>query len=292
MLRPLLEGVIDYAGLFPPAKLPMGEALSEYLRHYQSKEDWIMDRFLCPVGRLGELAQEIEKQGVAVPFGVSVIGSGGDGDLFFSNLDADRKAIDAFRAAAPAGILIDGYETKPGDPRAAAKALKGLAPLEVFVEVPNAEAVHVLAEHEGVGAKLRTGGLEREAIPSAELVADFLKECVDLDLEFKLTAGLHHPFRNYNETVMAKMHGFLNVLIAAVLAETNDLNRFEIATILEEEDPEMFEITDLTLGWSDYVTTDVDAPHRIRELFIGFGSCSVQEPVDDLKALGLWGGAL
>ena len=51
-LQVLLGGVIDYAGMYPPAQLPLSEALRTYVRYKQGKEAWIVNRFVCPAGRL------------------------------------------------------------------------------------------------------------------------------------------------------------------------------------------------------------------------------------------------
>src|SRR5256885_6068138 len=55
-LRALLEHVIDYAGLFPPARLPLAESLRNYLAYRASGQSWMLGGFVCPVGRLSELA--------------------------------------------------------------------------------------------------------------------------------------------------------------------------------------------------------------------------------------------
>ena len=56
-LRSLLLGVIDYAGLFPPAQLSMQDAVTEYCGHLsQEDECWIVDKFVCPASRLSELS--------------------------------------------------------------------------------------------------------------------------------------------------------------------------------------------------------------------------------------------
>src|SRR5579871_4947635 len=55
-LRALLAGVIDYAGLFPPAKLPLDRAVRHYARYRTEPEGWMLGRFVCPASRLMELA--------------------------------------------------------------------------------------------------------------------------------------------------------------------------------------------------------------------------------------------
>ncbi len=49
----LLAGLVDDAGLFPPARLPMGAALG---RHRTSHHPMLSGRFLCPADRVEELS--------------------------------------------------------------------------------------------------------------------------------------------------------------------------------------------------------------------------------------------
>ena len=41
-LRALLTGVVDYAGLFPPARLPLDEAIRNYARYRQGSDAWML----------------------------------------------------------------------------------------------------------------------------------------------------------------------------------------------------------------------------------------------------------
>ncbi|MEM8758625.1 MAG: hypothetical protein AAGF47_12700, partial [Planctomycetota bacterium] len=53
----LTEGLIDYAGLFPPAKLDMSRACSAFARHAQSEDAKRLSHFVCPASRLDELSK-------------------------------------------------------------------------------------------------------------------------------------------------------------------------------------------------------------------------------------------
>ena len=53
-LRALLSGVVDYAGLFPPAQLPLDQAIRNYARYRQEADAWMLGRFVIPVSRLLE----------------------------------------------------------------------------------------------------------------------------------------------------------------------------------------------------------------------------------------------
>jgi len=56
--RALLAGLIDHAPLFPPASLPLEEALEDHRRALASPHAWMVARFMCPASRLAELDGE------------------------------------------------------------------------------------------------------------------------------------------------------------------------------------------------------------------------------------------
>lgn len=55
--RALLERLIDHAPLFPPARLPMEEALAEDRRARESAEAWMIGRLVVPASRLAEVGE-------------------------------------------------------------------------------------------------------------------------------------------------------------------------------------------------------------------------------------------
>lgn len=57
-LLTLLHGLVDYAGLYPPAKLGMAAAVDNYATYLHSRESWMLGRFICPVSRLEEFRRE------------------------------------------------------------------------------------------------------------------------------------------------------------------------------------------------------------------------------------------
>jgi hypothetical protein len=105
-------------------------------------------------------------------------------------------------------------------------------------------------------------------------------------LPFKATAGLHHPFPRYDEAVKARMHGFINLFAAAALVWHHALDATEAADVLDEDDPGAFRFDDAGLSWREWALT-VEQIASARELVaLSFGSCSFDEPRDDLRALG------
>ena len=80
-------------------------------------------------------------------------------------------------------------------------------------------------------------------------------------------------------------HGFLNLLGAAVLAHAAGAAPRELVDVLLEEDPSAFGVTEdaFTVRGSAF---DAHAVAAMREaLFVGYGSCSFSEPVEDLRGM-------
>ncbi|HUA09745.1 MAG TPA: hypothetical protein VMA98_10765 [Candidatus Acidoferrales bacterium] len=250
-VRTALERLIDYAGLFPPAQLPMDGALAQYERARSSAASWMLGRFIVPAARLAE---------VTMPFELSVI--------------ATPQAFEGVARAREHGARVGALEVPPAAGAAALAAAQaartGLSDLPMYVEVLDTSEIPAIAEH-GLGAKLRCGGLEPSAYPSVERVAAFIAAAAASNVPFKATAGLHHPVRHFNAAAGVKMHGFLNLLVAASRAGEASLP--ELAAIIAEEDPSALSLSDEA------------ALRQARARFVGYGSCSFDEPVDDLRAL-------
>ena len=55
-MRALLANLIDYAGLYPPAALPLPEVIANYERYLLSPEAWMLNRLVLPIERLSEVS--------------------------------------------------------------------------------------------------------------------------------------------------------------------------------------------------------------------------------------------
>jgi hypothetical protein len=141
----------------------------------------------------------------------------------------------------------------------------------------------------GCFAKIRTGGVKPEAIPSPGDVAAFILACAERKLGFKATAGLHHPIRaqyklTYDENApTGVMHGFLNVLMASAFAWNGESN---IEPILAETDITAFKFDDRAHWREQSLSADQIRDTR-RNFMHSIGSCSFDEPVRELQAVGL-----
>jgi hypothetical protein len=65
-LQALLTGLIDYAGLFPPASLSMEQALANYRRYHAGEHAWMLGRFVVPTARAAEVPEGVPASVVGV----------------------------------------------------------------------------------------------------------------------------------------------------------------------------------------------------------------------------------
>ncbi len=157
----------------------------------------------------------------------------------------------------------------------------------VYCEVPLRDLDSV--QRAGCFAKLRTGGVKPEMIPAVEDVAAFIVACAGQRLPFKVTAGLHHPIRKPHpltydgDAPRAVMHGFLNVFLAAAFAWHGERR---IEPILAETDASAFRF-DERARWRDWSLDTGQIQEARRQFAHAVGSCSFDEPVRGLEALGL-----
>ncbi len=291
-LGALLAGVIDYAGLFPPARLDMSTTIANYAGYLGSPDAWALGRIIVPAARLDEFEQHAAAH---LPTGADdepwqlsalVAAAGEDG------LDDDLRRIAAFneKHAVPAagGAAIGLIELRAATPDSIDDALDripdGLFP---FFEIPIADDPRgLIAAITGsdAGAKVRTGGVTADAYPTPEHLSRFIAACAAAEVPFKATAGLHKPLCHYSEAVGTREFGFLNVFIAGVLARTGEITERDLLSVLTDEKPESFEFGDESLCYGDREVGIDLVENARRDFAISFGSCSFTEPLDALQA--------
>jgi hypothetical protein len=251
--RVLLANAIDYAGLFPPAGLAMREAVENYERYRRGGECGLLGRFVVAAAQADE-----------------------------TGLPRERLSV----LASLSGVTGPGcYEVK-GAPSGLPIAAGAIVYFECGLEQLGA------VKRSGGRAKIRTGGVTVELIPSPEQVCAFLLECSRLRLAFKATAGLHHAIRSeYPLTyepgsACATMHGFLNLLIASALA-WHGSGEAVVGGVLEEGDRDAFRFDEDGAGWREHWLSFNELATARAEFITGFGSCSFEEPVAEMKTMGL-----
>ncbi|MGA8026077.1 MAG: hypothetical protein WB992_02960 [Bryobacteraceae bacterium] len=243
-LRALLGNLVDYAGMFPPASLPVEAALSNYQRYRTGPHAWMAGRFVISAADLDTLRADMD-----LPFAV------------LSDSDHPRAA------AIESKRIIS-----------ASKPVYCEASLDQIEEVKRV----------GSFAKIRTGGVTPQTIPSVEYVAEYISACAELRMPFKATAGLHHPIRSEHPLTYkpggpsAMIHGFINVFVAAAFAWHGERR---IDAILAETDPAAFKFDDRA-HWRDRSLEAGEIRAARTEFAHSFGSCSFQEPIQDLQGHG------
>jgi hypothetical protein len=303
-VRAAFSALIDYAGLFPPAKLGMAEALAEYRAARKGPFAWMLGRFIVPASRLTELlALAGGAEGERLPLSVIVDADAEPRRWFGSaqRLLAEVSRIhgtqtgvaaEALEAAIPPPLTLRETHDSTIGQLAGLVSHAQLRDLPLFVELPRGERWFellpgglVAAARARAGAKVRCGGVTAGAFPPVDELAAFIDAAAAEQVPFKATAGLHHPIRHNNAAAGFVMHGFLNVLAAAALAHRVD--RAAIENILAEEDPLAFRFDDDTMAWRDDRVSTADLAASRERAFVAYGSCSFSEPVDDLIALGI-----
>jgi hypothetical protein len=146
-------------------------------------------------------------------------------------------------------------------------------------------AAYNSATGQTAGFKLRAGGLDAAAFPSQYQVAHVIAVCRDAAVPLKCTAGLHHPIRRYDDSVNAKMHGFINVFAAGIIAQVYNLPEHEIAAVIADENPKHFVFNDRMFSWLDRIVSPGKIQAARQNNIISFGSCSFDEPLQDLQSL-------
>jgi hypothetical protein len=219
-------------------------------------------------------------------------------DVFLDGLGKAQTAIRSFSRYDTDLVSIGHLEMLlPEDVNSASlkKARAIVGELPVFWEAPPERAEQIIALIAGhnsdentttFGYKLRTGGVTADAFPTSAQIAHALVTAATHKLPIKFTAGLHHPIRQFRDEVKTKMHGFLNVLGGAVLAAEHQWDTDQAVTMLEDEDPRSFSFADDFFAWRDWKIDTERLQHR-RKFVSSFGSCSFDEPRDDLRALKL-----
>ena len=303
-IQNLVEHLIDYAGLFPPASLELPQVIENYAQYCQGEFSWMLGRLIIPASRLDEFSK------LALDY---LPTSRMDGWVISALLPAAQPDSDAMQLGFQNIAAFNQRHQDPVNGLASVDTIeiKASTADQIFLTteaLPDAITAFIELPHETdpdrllaimsqcpkrLFAKIRTGGVTRDLIPPANQVARFIRSCVKHAIGFKATAGLHHPIRGKfpltyeSDADRGIMYGFINVFAAACFAYGMDASQSDLIEILKETDPSSFEFGDLALCWKNLdVTTQRISEIRMLNA-ISFGSCSFGEPTFELANLGL-----
>ena len=293
-LRALLGGFFDYAGLFPPAQLDMQTTCCNYARYLGGDHAWMLGRLMVPARRLDEFEQYagslLPKDEDDEPWQIGgLVASAGD-PRFESDLERiaafNRAHAEPKRGRAAIGVI----ELRAATAAEVDDAL-GHMPDELFpfFELPiDGDPRGIIAALAGsdAGAKVRAGGPRADLYPAPRDLARFIAAAAAPRVAFKATAGLHHPLRHHSPAAGTKEFGFLNLLVAAALA-LEGRDEADLVEALSDESLESFAFGAGGLSYRDHTLTN-DRLERMRSSFaVAIGTCSFEEPREDLEAMGL-----
>jgi hypothetical protein len=298
-LKALLAHSVDYAGMFPPCSLDLEPALINQAEYVRSQDAWMLSAFVLSIEQFDAVKQLLSQFDAHHPLRVAALGPKTQSAHAF--LEVIEEADAAIRSLSKHNVdlisisHLEMFLPHDVDVALLNEARSILGDLPVFWEAPPDRAeqtIALLAEFNSdadsatFGYKLRTGGVTAEAFPTSAQIAKALVTPATHQLPIKFTAGLHHPLRQYRQEVQTKMHGFLNVLGAAVLAAEHRWDVHQTATMLEDENTNSFSFTNDFFAWREWQIDTKRLQYR-RRFAVSFGSCSFDEPRDDLRVLNL-----
>lgn len=291
-VRVLLSGIVDYAGLFPPSHLSMEEAVLNYATYRGSTFNWMLGRFVLPVARLDEFmesASDLLPRGALNPWRLAVTAG--------EDINETIKTLRQFNSANAERVVADVLEVKANTVSKVDNTVAILPDdITAYFEIASGEALVDLVmalSLKGQRAKLRTGGVTNDAFPSSKQIIRFVRTCMAANVPFKATAGLHHPIRCFRPLTYAPnapqgtMHGFLNMLMMTAFSrESYRVSLLE--ELMEEEFEEAFHFNELGIDWRDgHALSNAHLGWLRQRGMHSFGSCSFDEPIADLEAMGL-----
>lgn len=320
-----MAGLIDHAGLFPPRALSVDDTIAEYARLQQGPDAAMLSHCVLPVGELEKVSEgQLDLFTPDRPLRVAVLAApirGMGEDQFLASATETATLIRSFNERGGERVKADKVDFKiPGaaesyqsltDPLLAAMRAFD-AGTSVFFEPASADPAQVrflakslildvvplldVSQQDSFGLKFRCGhASDPRLFPTAAQIAAALSICWNNEVPIKFTAGLHHPVRHHRQINDAEaeidshvmMHGFLNVFGAAILLYAGKIGTDKLEEILSDTNASHFQFDESGFSWMDYHASVREITLARRRFAFGYGSCSFDEPLADLRELGL-----
>lgn len=289
--RALLDRLIDYAGLFPPAGLSMPAAVTNFATYQRRSDHWALGRFVVPATRLPEFETAVAALAPADRLGTRWPLSA----LLGADPVADLALIAGFNERHQhGGPQVHALEARAGSP-ARVHELVTMAGrgFELYLELPLDGDLPTLVSAvklAGAMAKIRMGGVSVADFPAPDAVLAFLRATAAERLAFKATAGLHHPVRGpapltYKPDACATtMFGYLNLFLAATLL-WQGRPEAEARALLLREEHETLRLDGAAVVWGGVEIGAEEIAAARRDFARAVGSCSFTEPLEEIQVL-------
>ncbi len=303
--RAILSELIDYAGLFPPAQLPMQSTVDNFAGYLGSSTAWMLGRLIVPLARMPEFVEawktmalplrNAHRWKISCLLPATTTASVQEMQSAIANTHDLGRRIDGTLGSDRMPFEVDSLELAPVEPDAILHFAQALPEtMRGFVEIPLPEVEHfvpTLHAFPRLSAKLRLGGVQKDNFPTSWAVVSAVRLLVRETIRFKATAGLHHPLPGdfpltYDvDAPRGHMHGFFS-LLCVVAGARKGLPATQLAALLDEENLFKFNLTNDGIGWRSVFLTWPELEQARQESFVSFGSCSFTEPVEDLQQMG------
>lgn len=309
-LTTLMNKIVDYAGIFPPGNLPLKQAITNYRNYLEGNDVWMLRSFVLPIAKLSELEKYMDLFSTDKKLKLSLVVSKSDSAEDFDGVcQVDTNKAKKFLDEYVDKVSVESLEIPLPQVNITKNMIKNVSHLaerfntQAFCEMSKPLSDDWIEQMKGamerinefnrknpkskIGYKLRTGGIKAHLFPSTEQVAYTLTESVERGIPIKFTAGLHHPVRMYRDEVDTKMHGFLNVFMGYIFQASYKWNVEEVKEILKDEDERNFQFSNRELKWKNF-NVSINEIKMIRtSLLNSFGSCSFDDPREDLRDLNM-----
>jgi hypothetical protein len=322
----LFEGLLDYAGLYPPATLAANDALAHYVAYRSQPYGWLLSRFVLGASHLSEIG-ELSQYGFSkdAPLAIALVSREAMADI--ARLIASPLLRDGCGVLSSVEVVVDPSRSIREQCREVQQLLTALQRFlslsespALFFEVPYGEAwdvsfsalLEVLQELRRepshgeeksiIGFKLRCGGASPSATPPPSLVSLVLSCCANLGVPVKFTAGLHQPFRHQVPAVDGGLeqvaHGYFNLLFAALVAahdreegnrgerSSRSVTAEELSSLISEVRSQHPQFTEQGLEWQGHFLSTETISRLRATQVISFGTCSFVEPLEEALKRG------
>ena len=293
-----MSSVLDFAGLYPPALLEPKSAIERFAQLNNSPRDWMLGRLVWPDAKLEELstlAVGLAPEAVAPTtegaWAISCVLAPVGTPEFEQDLERVQDFNELHEQEGQAAMRIDSIEMRGNDAPSIELGLSQLPDdlfpyFELSLDTDPRGLIAALVGEEA-GAKFRTGGTTPQAHPAAENLARAMHACAAAGVPFKATAGMHRALCHFNPAAGAKQFGFLNLLIGAAMIygrkfDVEGLTQFLIIDSLEDID-----FSEKALSWNGVRVSTEEIMESRSRFCHSYGSCSFEEPWDDLVAMEL-----
>ncbi len=245
-LRALLERFIDYAGLFPPASVPLDATIANYHSYQNGDHRWMLRWLVLPVS-------QCETVHAALRPSLSLIAEADDGQA----AALETKTIVSANRPVYCEVSPDN-----------------LTMLDSIKEAGNFAKIRMgSVQPEGIPS-VTSVAVFINACADRKLP---FKATAGLHHPVRALQALTYE----DNAPRAVLHGFLNVLMAATFAWHGQR---DIEAILSETEPAAFSFDDRAY-WRDQSLSLAEIKAARHDFIHSVGTCSFDEPIADLRSL-------